>query len=58
MLKCTDQEIDDLNPDNLVMHYYGHWEHMLIDMESTTLLYREVNTALRSYRSLDDLNLS
>ena len=33
MLKGTDQEINDLNPDILVIHYYGHWENTLIDME-------------------------
>ena len=53
-----DQKIDDLDPNILVLHCYGHWEYVLIDMESTTLLYREVNTPLRSYRSLDNLNLS
>ena len=37
MLKGTNQEIDDLDPDILVMHYYGYWKHMLIDMESKTL---------------------
>ena len=58
MLKGTDQEINDLDLVILLMYYYWHKEHMLIDMESTTLLYREVNIALMSYRSLDDLNLS
>ena len=58
MLKGTDQEFDDLDSGILVIHYYGYWEYMLIDMEFTILLSGEINNALRSYMSLDNLNLS
>ena len=53
-----DQKIDYLDTDILIIHYYEHWKYILIDIKSTTLLYREENIALRSYRSLDDLNFS
>ena len=31
---------DDLEPNTLVIQCYEHWEHMLIDMESTTLSFK------------------
>ena len=38
-VKGTDQENNYLDIDILIMHYYRHWQYMLIHTENITLLY-------------------
>ena len=50
---------DNLEPDMLVIHCYRHQKRMLIDMETTTLLFKGHEYYLvEQKKNLDDLKPS